>query len=180
MATTSVRIVPVVIAMTILANAQAADTAATAAPARLPAAVAADVKSNADMCREVGGKPETRDAVKLADLNADGIADYVFFLGWMSCEGAASLYGDRDKGVSVYVGDGKGGATAAWSGSAFDAKIEGSGSSAQLWLDVMGQSCGHKPAADFASENFCSRALAWNAKSRKFDFAPVSTVRMIR
>ena len=53
------------------------------------------------------------------------------------------------------------------------------GASAKLWLDVMGQTCGRKPAANFASESFCSRALAWNAKTRTLDFAPVSTVRMI-
>jgi hypothetical protein len=178
MVATSVRLVPLAaaVAMTGLFPAGAAHGAENA---RLPAAVAADVKPHADMCREVGGKPQARDAVKTADLNGDGVADYVFFLGWMWCDGAASLYGDREKGISVYIGDGKGGATTAFSGAAFDAKIEGSGASAKLWLDVMGQTCGRKPAANFASESFCSRALAWNAKTRTFDFAPVSTVRMI-
>lgn len=181
MVTHLLRIARLAAAITVIGGslAGAARAAETPGTARLPAAVAAEVKPNVDMCREVGGTPHTRDAVKTADLNGDGIADYVFFLGWIWCEGAASLYGDREKGASVYVGDGRGGATAAFSGAAFDAKIEGSGTSAKLWLDVMGSTCGRKPAATFANESFCSRALAWNSKSRKFEFAPVATVRMI-
>ena len=38
---------------------------------------------------------------------------------------------------------------------------------------------GKPPAPDFARENFCDRAIAWNAKAKRFDYAPVSTVRMI-
>jgi hypothetical protein len=45
---------------------------------------------------------------------------------------------------------------------------------------VSGQACGKPPAKDFASEKFCDRALVWNAKTRKFDYAPVSTVKMIQ
>jgi len=45
---------------------------------------------------------------------------------------------------------------------------------------VSGQQCGKKPAKDFASENFCDRSLVWNAKTRKFDYAPVSTVKMVQ
>jgi hypothetical protein len=63
------------------------------------------------MCTDAGGKPLAEDAVKRADLNADGEQDYVLDGGSVGCEGFASLYGDREKGVTVYVGDGKGGAT---------------------------------------------------------------------
>ncbi len=164
-----------------LASCLAAPGPAPAADAtpKLPPAVAADVKSNADQCTEAGGKVDTKGAVQRADLNGDGIEDYVTLAGWIRCEGFASLYGDREKAVAVYVGDGKGGATAAFNDFVFDAKIEGAGAAARLWLDVMGQMCGKKPAADFASEHFCSRAIVWNAKTKKFDYAPVSTVRMI-
>ena len=151
-----------------------------ATAAKLPATVAAGLKSVADMCREAGGKPLLADTVKRADLNGDGHEDFVLFLGWANCDGAASLYGDREKGVSVYVGDGSGGAAEAFSGSVFDATIEGTGAAAKLWLNVSGRDCGKPPARDFASENFCDRALVWNAKTKKFDFAPVSTVRMIQ
>jgi hypothetical protein len=45
---------------------------------------------------------------------------------------------------------------------------------------VSGQQCGKTPARDFASENFCDRALKWNAQTAKFEYAPVSTVRMVK
>lgn len=154
-------------------------SAAQATPPKLPATVAKDLKEIAADCSDVGGKPMTGDAVRAADLNGDGHEDYVLFVGWIDCEGAPGAYGDRAKGVLVYAGDGAGGAGKAYGGPAFDAKIEGAGPAAKLWLTVGGPNCGRKPAADFASESFCDRPLAWNGKTRQFDFAPVSTVRMI-
>lgn len=146
-----------------------------AAQAKLPASVAAELKPNADFCREVGGTPNTDGAVENADLNGDGKHDFVLFLGWIRCDGAASLYGDREKAVTVYAGDGAGGAVAAFSGAVFDVKIEG----AKLWLTTSGAACGKPPADRFATESFCERSLLWDAKERKFVYAPVSTVRMI-
>lgn len=146
----------------------------------LPTIVAASLKSLDDTCREVGGKPLTGDVVKRVDLNADGKEDFVVDVGSANCDGAASVYGDREKGVAVYVGDGMGNASEAFSDSVYGATIEGTGPAAKLWLTVTAQRCGKKPAVDFASENFCDRALVWNAQTRKFDYAPVSTVRMIQ
>jgi hypothetical protein len=150
------------------------------APTRLPAVVAASVKSLDDTCREVGGKPLNGDVVKRVDLNGDGKVDFVVDAGSANCDGAASIYGDREKYVAIYVGDGAGGATEAFSDSVYGVTIEGTGPAAKLWLTVSAQGCGRKPAADFASGNFCDRALVWDAKTRKFGYAPVSTVRMIQ
>jgi hypothetical protein len=44
----------------------------------------------------------------------------------------------------------------------------------------MGMQCGKKPAKDFASETFCERPLAWDPVKRKFDYAPVASVKMIQ
>jgi len=153
--------------------------ARAAAQAKLPASVSADVKSNADLCPEAGGTPNTKDAVKSADLNGDGKPDFVFLNGWIHCDGAASVYGDREKVLKVYAGDGTGGAVAVFTGMAFDATLEGTGAATKLWLGVSGADCGKPPAESFATENFCDRAIVWNAKSREFEYAPVSTVRMI-
>jgi hypothetical protein len=79
----------------------------------------------------------------------------------------------------VYVGDGAGGAVDAFSDSVFGAELEGAGAAAKLWLTVSGKQCGKPPAKDFAHENFCDRAVVWSAKTKKFEYAPVSTVRMI-
>jgi hypothetical protein len=154
--------------------------AAQAQSPKLPAVVAADLKGIAAECTGAGGKALTADAVKRADLNGDGKEDYVLDVGSINCDGAASIYGDREKGVTVYVGDGAGGAKNAFSDWVYGATIEGAGPAARLWLTVSGQQCGKKPAADFASENFCDRSLVWNAKTQKFDYAPVSTVKMIQ
>jgi len=163
-----------VIALSMMDSAEPA-----AAQAKLPAAVAAGLKSIADLCREVGGNPITKDAVKTAELNGDGKADYVLDVRSVQCEGAPSVYGDREMGVTVYAGDGAGGAVEAFNDVVFGSKLEGSGPAAKLWLTVSGGGCGKPPAPDFAHENFCDRAPAWNAKTRKFGYAPVSTVRMI-
>ena len=157
----------------------AASQAHGAAEAKLPAAVAAALKSAADICSEAGGKPLTADAVKRADLNGDGKEDFVLDVGSINCDGAASIYGDREKGVTVFVGDGAGGASEAFSDAVYGVAIEGTGPTAKLWLTISGSQCGKKPAADFASESFCDRAIVWNAKTHKFDYAPVSQVRMI-
>lgn len=145
-----------------------------AAQAKLPPAVAADLKDATGLCTDAGGKPNAASAVKTADLNADGKDDFVLYWGSIGCEGAASIYGDREKTVTVYAGDG-GGAVAAFSDRVFDAKLEGS----KLWLTVSGAGCGKPPAPDFASENFCDRSLVWDAQAKKFVYAPVSSVRMI-
>jgi len=156
-----------------------ATSAVAVSPSANPAAAAKAPAAVAAQCSEVGGTPRTADAVKAVDLNGDGMDDYVLDVGSVSCDGAASIYGDREKGVTVYVGDAKGGVVAAFSDSVFGAKIEGSGAAAKLWLTVSGAQCGKQPAADFASEAFCDRSLAWNATTNKFDYAPVSTVRMV-
>jgi hypothetical protein len=149
-----------------------------AAPPPLPASVAAGLKEVAAECSGVGGRPVTDQAVRQADLNGDGKADFVLFVGWINCEGAASAYGDRAKAVYVYAGDAQGGAASAFAESAYDVRIDGTGTAAKAWLTVSGGLCGQKQAATFAEEKFCERPLAWNGKTRRFDFAPVSTVRM--
>ena len=151
-----------------------------AASVRMPATVLADVRASAAECTDVGGVAKVDDAVRHADLNSDGKEDYIFDVGAIQCEGAASIYGDRDKSVTIYVGDGTGGARKAFNEWAYGTRLEGTGAATKLWLTVMGQNCGRKPAADFASETFCDRYVVWNAKSQNFEFAPVSTVRLIK
>jgi hypothetical protein len=147
--------------------------------AKLPAPVAASLESIAGMCREVQGTPRVDQAVKRADLNGDGHQDFVLFTGWVHCEGAASLYGDREKAVTVWAADAAGGATEAFSGMVFGVQLEAGASAPELWLTTSGQGCGKPPAPDFAHENFCDRKIAWNAGAKRFEFAPVSTLRMI-
>ena len=152
---------------------------AQAGPAKLPAVVAADLKETADECTGVGGRPDTGQAVRSADLNGDGRADYVLDVGSIVCEGAASVYGDRAKRIVLYAGDGSGGAQRAFDDAVYGSVLEGTGAAAKLWMTVSGQRCGKPAAASFANEAFGERYVVWNAAARRFDFAPVSTVRTI-
>jgi hypothetical protein len=154
-------------------------TARAGEPAKLPTVVAAGLKEVAEQCSGAGGRPVTKDAVKRVDLNGDGHEEFVLFTGWIHCENAASVYGDRQKGLKVYAADGQGGAAVTYEDWVYDAKVEGSGRDAKLWLTTSAEGCGRQPAADFASESFCDRSIVWNAAAKKFTYAPVSTVRMI-
>lgn len=167
--------------MMVVATATLATSFASgAASAPLPAAVKKDLADIVSMCTDAGGKARTDQAVQRVDLTGDGKEDYVVDTNLVVCEGAASVYGDRAKGILVYVGDGTGGAKSVWSGSVYGSRIEGTGTSAKLWLGVSGGDCGKPPAANFASEVFCERPLAWNAKQGKFEFAPLSTVKILQ
>src|SRR5262245_36083809 len=144
-------------------------TATAASPP--PATVAAALKDIASLCTDAGGKPQAEQAVQRADLNGDGNEDYVLDVGSVNCEGAASVYGDREKGVTGYVGDGKGGAKQAFADMTYGMKIEGTGPAAKVWLTTSGAGCGKGQAQDFASESFCERAIVWNAKKQEFEYA---------
>ncbi len=150
-----------------------------AAESTLPAVVATHLKDVAAECVEVGGKALTDAAITRADLTGDGKEDYVFDVGSIQCDGAASIYGDRSKKVTVYVGDGAGGAVEAFSDMSYGMRFEGKGIATKVWLTVMGEECGKKRAVDFASEKFCDRSLVWQGATKKFEFAPISTVKMI-
>lgn len=145
----------------------------------LPAAVTAGLASLTEQCTAVEGIPHAEDAVQRADLDADGDDDFVVYAGWIFCENAASIYGDREKPVMVYAGDGRGAAAEAFNNLAFDAQIERDGG-ARLWLTTWAGGCGRPRAATFAEETFCNRAIEWNAAAQRFDYAPVATIRLIQ
>jgi hypothetical protein len=147
-----------------------------AVAAELPSSVTKDLAENAKTCADAGGKPATANAVKRADLNGDGKEDFVLDVGAIDCDGAASIFGDREKGVTVYAGDGAGSAVQAYSDSVYGVKIEGS----TLWLTLSDPQCGRRSGADFASASFCERPVQWNAKAGKFELAPVSTIKMVQ
>ncbi len=145
----------------------------------LPAAVTAGLASLTEQCTSVDGVAHAEAAVQRADLDADGDDDFVVYAGWIFCENAASIYGDREKPVLVYAGDGRGAAVEAFNNLAFDANVERDGGSARLWLTTWAGGCGRPRAATFAEETFCNRAIEWNAAGKRFDYAPVATIRLI-
>lgn len=152
--------------------------AATAADRTLPASVAAELAEWAGFCSEVGGTPHADNAVKRVDLNADGVDDFVLFAGWLVCENAWSIYGDRLKGIAVFAGHAPDTAALAFRDSVFDARVETVDDRGTLWLTTSSEMCGRPPAPTFAETAFCERAIVPTGPDG-FEYAPVDTVRMI-
>jgi hypothetical protein len=59
--------------------------------ADLPPAVVEGVAILAEVCTAADGKPRSDDAVRRADLNGDGVDDFVVYAGWLVCENAYSV-----------------------------------------------------------------------------------------
>lgn len=131
-------------------------------------------------CVEAGGKPDATDAVKAVDLTGDQTPDFVLYAGWIVCEGFASLYGDRTKSLTVFAATSSGAATEAFVGWVYDVHVESSGDTAKLWLTTDAGNCGRERAEVFADETFCDRAIDWNAPAKRFEYAPLDTVRIIQ
>jgi hypothetical protein len=144
-----------------------------------PPTVVEAVASLAEICTVAEGKPRADDAVRRVDLNGDAVDDFVIYAGWMICEGAWSVYGDREKALTVYAGDGRGAAPEVFVDVVYDAAIETTAAGAALWLGVSAEGCGRSRAETFAEETFCDRAIVWNADTRRFDYAPLETIRLI-
>jgi|GEM_PF-4659859 hypothetical protein len=49
-----------------------------------------------------------------------------------------------------------------------------------VFVFASAQAAAPKLPATFAEEAFCERPIAWNAKTGKFDFAPVSAIKMVQ
>lgn len=145
----------------------------------LPAPVAVTLAGWADECRAADGTPRTDDVVKRSDLNGDSREDYVLFLGWLACDNAPSVFGDREKALMVFAGDGVGGARPAFGEQVYDARIEERGNGRVLWLTTSGGECGRPPAQSFSDETFCERSVVWNPGGEQFEISPLNTARII-
>ncbi len=154
--------------------------AALAAEAALPGPVAKALKEQTDLCSEAGGKPSTTAALRRVDLNADGKEDFVLDVSSIQCQGAASIYGDREKAVQVFLADVTDGATPAFTDMVYGVKLEGTGASAKVWLTLAGAACGNQPAKFFSEETYCDRPLVWNATTKKVEYAPITAAKPIR
>jgi hypothetical protein len=145
-----------------------------------PAPVNASLQDLLAQCTDANGAPHAEHAVRRVDLNGDRNDDFVVYAGWIECENAWSIFGDREKIVWVFAGDGHGSAREVFSDLVYDALIDAEGSSTTLWLTVAAEACGVGKAQFFADENFCERALSWRDESARFEYSPVSTVRLLR
>ena len=150
--------------------------------ANLPPAVASYLGSLAADCYEVGGLPEKPRPwfMLLADLNGDGIEDWIIKDDGFVCDRAASLYGGSGGSqVTVFVGLPNGDARQAFGNGAYAMKLEQHGATTTLWLAVGGRLCGQAHPRDMADARQCWRPIAWNAATGRFGFAPLSRIRIV-
>jgi hypothetical protein len=147
--------------------------------ADLPGPVGTALAEQLELCREGGGTPHADKALQRADLNGDGTADFVLYVGWIECENAWSIYGDRAKAVRVFIAGDRGSASEAFADTVYDTRIETTDGAARLWLTVSGEACGRPPAPSFAEESFCERPLVWDAGAARLEYDSLDNVRMI-
>jgi len=159
-------------------------SALAAPPAPTPAPVRADLAALHAECRSYGGRPGASPSLlKSADLNGDGLADYVIDQGGYDCDGAASAMGAGQSGaaVRVYAGLPGGGAKLAWQNTAYGTTIATAGARARLWIDTAGFECGQRnPNLPFSAWTFCSRPLNWSAAKAAFVYAPLSEAKLVK
>ena len=140
---------------------------------KLPASVDGELPELARFCRLLGGRPHGfQRAVGRADLNGDGINDYVVDDGELQCYGTdgVGIFGNRNGGVTVFLGRADGEAEKAFYYSVFGSKIYYVGKQAKLYLGMAGTYCGQMPESEKRDGyEKCSRPLKWNDKLRRFE-----------
>lgn len=151
---------------------------------KLPSAVIETIRVAEEDCRidksDTKQKMKTNpdNIVQRADINGDGITDYMFFDSNIYCEAGASFrQGNGGVGVVIFAGIKNGGAIEAFGKTVSGARIEKSGSKNVVWVAVGGGYCGQENLKSKADAISCDRPLVWDSKTEKFDFAPLSEAR---
>lgn len=147
----------------------------------LPPAVIAEIHNLEEECRL--DKTSTQqnefsyDYMKYADLNGDGIKDYIIEDAYIPCEAGASFrHGNGGTGVIILAGTSDD-AIKAFDKTVFGISIEKDNSKSVAWVAVGGHYCGQKTFVSRAASISCDRPLVWNASSKQFDFAPLKQSR---
>lgn len=148
------------------------------APKQLPVEVQKHIAGLAKSCKEMGGKPsKSPGLLSFADLNADGIVDYIVDVQQFNCEGAgASAFTNGQSGsdVSVYAGTPDGQARQAFAGSVYSVQLDKAAEPPKLTVGVAGLACGQKNAASlpFSAIKSCERVLVWDAGKKALVLGP--------
>jgi hypothetical protein len=143
--------------------------------AKVPSAIKLELDAMVELCKASSGKPKkSPDLLKVGDFNGDKLPDVLLNKGAFVCEGAASTFsGSGGSEVLVFAGVSAGEVVPAYSGGAFDAKVETVAGQATVWLMLGGRLCGlpaSKPRVQSEGVS-CWRPLTWNAAVKKFQLA---------
>lgn len=145
----------------------------------LPSALRKSIAEDNAMCIDMGGKPgKPSKLVRFADLNGDGITDFIKDLAYYNCEGAASAMsaGQSGSAVTIFIGAPGGVAIEAYHAVVQGARLIGPPGKQRLYVGVMGPDCGQKNAARMAMVDVavCQRPLNWKPEKKTFVLAPLS------
>lgn len=148
---------------------------------RTPMPVINDYWDQQAACSVAGGdfREESQDAVFGVDLNGDRIDDWVVDDGRLICEGAWSLFGGSGgAGLRIYAGGPGKTATPAFQHMVHGQRLIEDEGGWTLYAGVGGPLCGQRVTESTSRADMisCWRPLDWQARTRRFDFAPVSAV----
>jgi hypothetical protein len=105
-----------------------------------------------------------------ADLNGDGLLDWVFDSSRQTCAATSSMAKTYGSLVTVFLATPQGDAQPAFQRAGFGAHMERVAGKARLIVTVAGSDCGEaKPEAR------CDRAVTWTATTKRLELAPIST-----
>jgi hypothetical protein len=151
---------------------------AVAADESLPDEIGKRLSEMSEECADMGEHRAKggRETVKSADLNGDGVADYVFYEGDYKCEGAASEFAPTAAAgvpATLFLGSKDGNAVEAWSSNVWGTRIKRVDGVETLIVDVAGLDCTDKPAKDIASMARCQRQVRYDRQSGKWQMIPL-------
>lgn len=132
-----------------------------------------------EQCRAASGSVGDGSRVATgADLNGDGIADWVLEEGLFHCPGQPGMFANARSGsnMSVYVGGAPEGSRAAFAHGVYNAAMIEDGGAWTLWGVVGGPMCGQTVTAETppAEIRRCARAVGVGNRSVAAGFAPLN------
>jgi hypothetical protein len=156
---------------------------ACAEPVPIPREVAAHIEGMKQSCRQLGCTPiAPKDTFLIgADLKGDGLIDWVIDEGGFNCDGAWSIFsGSGGAQVYVFAGMSRNNARQSFVHGAYGMRLERESVRGRqiLWLTVGGKLCGRSDPPSNAEAIHCERSLIWNKTTKRFEFAPLSTIKI--
>lgn len=155
---------------------------AYAASNRLPPEVSAHIEDMSQSCREAGGTPMAPQKGFLisGNLIGEGSTDWAIDEGKFNCDGAQDLFsGSGGSQIFVFAGIPGNEARQPFETGAYGMRLERRTGRDTLWIKVGGELCGQSGESSNADAIACERPLVWNKTTQQFDFAPLSTIKIL-
>lgn len=155
---------------------------ACAASVPIPQEVASYIEDMKQSCKDAGGTPMAPEKTFLLSGHLKDAAhlDWAIDEGGFNCKGVWGFFsGAGGAQVEVFVGLPGNRARHASEHGANGMRLEHQIGHDTLWLHVGGPLCGQSGSPSYADSVQCERPLAWNNATGEFDFAPLSTIKIL-